>query len=81
MAVDTASKRLSILLGETLPVPSGSFGAADRLHLLELYSGFGSGGGSGSGMGPAMVSVRSNRPAMVSVRSNGPAGAGVIRSG
>jgi len=41
MAVDTASKRLSILFGETLPVPSGSFDAGDRLHLLGLYSGFG----------------------------------------
>jgi len=48
MALDTASKRLSVMFGATLPVPSGSFDAADRLHLLELYSGFGSGGSTPS---------------------------------
>mgnify|MGYP000887022189 CR=1 FL=1 len=54
MAVDTASKRLSILFGETLPVPSGSFVAGDRLHLLELYSGLATGDG-GSYAGPTYL--------------------------
>ena len=42
MAVDTASKRFSVLglSGiQTLPIPDGTVAAADRLHLLMLYSG------------------------------------------
>lgn len=43
MAVDTASKRYSMMrLGQAvglLPIPDGTLAAADRAHLLGLYSG------------------------------------------
>jgi hypothetical protein len=46
MAIDTASKRASILgfgSGDLLPVPSGALEAGDRLTLLWLYSGIDAG--------------------------------------
>lgn len=44
MAIDTKTKRFSILnMGtpstDLLPEPSGGFDAADRAHLLDLFSG------------------------------------------
>lgn len=42
MAIDTKTKRLAMVNfgahAETLPEPSGGFDAADRSHLLDLYS-------------------------------------------
>lgn len=44
MAIDTATKRFSIMLdpGEMPYPPDGSFDAADRLFMLEFYSGIAS---------------------------------------
>ena len=46
--IDTAEKRLSMLdfgleTQVALPFPTGTIDAGERLHLLWLYSGFGSG--------------------------------------
>lgn len=53
MAVDTAQKRFSVMALDsagpqlhTLPVPSGAFGAGQRQHLLDCYSGIAFAGGA-----------------------------------
>lgn len=44
-AVDTADRRYSVInmAGYVLPVPNSEIDAEDRLHLLGLYAGLGSG--------------------------------------
>lgn len=54
MAIDTAARRLSIMDMEAstmpgIPMADGDFDAADRAHLLWLYSGLDAGGGPGPG--------------------------------
>lgn len=42
MAIDTASKRGSIIVG-TLPFPDGTIAAGDRQHTVNMYSGIAAG--------------------------------------
>ncbi len=42
MALDTASKRGSVITG-TLPLPDGTIAAGDRQHTANMYSGIAAG--------------------------------------
>lgn len=52
-AVDSAGKRYSVInmAGSTLPIPDGTIAAADRQHLLGLYSGLAAAEPSAAGAG------------------------------